>query len=292
MLTVTKQLREFQSFPDINRIGKVWITVTQKIHGTNAAIWIERDASREGFSVRAAKRSSFIYPEHDNYGFAAFVHANRAELIEKLGEGIWHGEWAGPGINSGEGLTEKTFCLFSVKGLEGKALPTRCKLVPLLYEGPLDTSKIEAAKADLKANGSKLVAGYMHPEGVVVHFLGTNFRIKDVFAAEETAWTKGSGGPKTPTPTTEYIAHLLQPIRLEKLMSRDESYRRAWPTNFGCIMSDYVKDLEKEGQLDPDPDRAKAQKKALGRDLALFLKAQLGVGPLVAPTIESEVSAA
>lgn len=268
--------RPFKAFPDIDRIGKATITVTQKIHGTNASVWIEQNPmDPRAFSVRAAKRSGFCHPEDDNYGFAAFVQEHRQEFIDKLGPGIWYGEWAGPGINSGEGLTEKTFILFSVKGLAGKELPPRCRVVPLLYEGPLDTARIEEAKADLKTNGSKLVAGFMRPEGVVIHFLGTAFRIKDVFQAEETAWTRGST-PKKEAGPRPYLGHLLQPIRLEKLLSRDESYRRDWPKNFGDVMRAYVQDLEKEGQLDPDPDRAKAQKKQLGRDLALFLKDQLG----------------
>lgn len=268
--------KEFRKFPDINRIGKAAITITQKIHGSNAAAWIEVNPFDPAeHIVRAANRTGFIYPEDDNFGFAQFVADQRQQFIDLLGPGVWHGEWAGPGINNGEGLTEKTFVLFSVKGLEGKTLPDRCKLVPLLYEGPLDTNAIEAAKADLKASGSKLVAGFMRPEGVVIHFLGTNFRIKDVFEAEETAWTRGSTS-KTPTEPRPYMGHLLQPIRLEKLLSSDESYRRDWPNNFGVVMKAYVADLEKEGQLDADPDRAKAQKKALGRDLAIFLKNQLG----------------
>lgn len=276
----------FKPFPEIKRIGKLWITVTQKIHGTNASVGIEPSIevsssneldtmARSGFEVRAAKRGGFITPEDDNFGFAKFVEENRQEFIDKLGPGVWHGEWAGPGINSGEGLKEKTFCLFDVKALEGRPLPPRCVLVPLLYEGPLDTVKVELAKLDLKVNGSKLVPGFMRPEGVVVHFLGSSFRYKDVFEPEETAWgnVKKERVPREPGPD---LSHLLQPMRLEKLMSRDESLKRGWPENFSKIMKLYVTDLEKEGQLDPDPDKAKAQKKGLGKQLAHFLKEQLG----------------
>ena len=66
-----------------------------KLHGTNAAIRIDPDGT-----VTAQKRSSDITPEADNFGFAAWVEANRdAFRLYPADEPIViYGEWAGPGI--------------------------------------------------------------------------------------------------------------------------------------------------------------------------------------------------
>lgn len=74
---------EFKSFPDIKKLSSTQFSITQKIHGTNAQILIVPAESTE----------------KDD--------ANKQEIVEKLGPGRHDGEWAGPGINSGEGLTQK-----------------------------------------------------------------------------------------------------------------------------------------------------------------------------------------
>src|SRR5271157_704064 len=110
---------EFKSFSKIERIGKLYMSITQKIHGTNAQIYIDHnhDCSCEfphdiKSMVLAGSRTRWLEPCDDNFGFAWWVQANRDELIAKLGEGRHYGEWCGKGINSGEGLQDKKFLLF------------------------------------------------------------------------------------------------------------------------------------------------------------------------------------
>lgn len=237
---------EFKAFPSIERVGKVWMSITQKIHGSNAQVYIyEEDGEKK---LLCGSRIRWITPESDNYGFAAHVYANKAEFIEKLGPGQHFGEWAGPGINSGEGLTEKTFVLFDFhKWPTERPLPPQTKVVPLLYKGALDLKAIEIAMEDLKINGSKLANGFMRPEGVVVNIAGV--RYKKVFDAEETSWKgKDPNYVKKIKDEVDY-SHLLQPIRLEKLLSRDEQYKLNFPKNLPLIVDAYVDDLVKEGQI-------------------------------------------
>ena len=170
---------EFKSFNEIKKINTATITITQKIHGTNAQILIyqKEDGSLD---LCTGSRTRWIAPGDDNFGFAEFVYANKQEFIDKLGVGRWFGEWAGPGINSGEGLSEKTFFLFDFMKVEGKPLPPRTQTVPLLYKGPFEQQAIDAAMEDLKTNGSKLFPGFMRPEGVVIQLLGSGVRYKKV----------------------------------------------------------------------------------------------------------------
>lgn len=195
----------FQPFNKISQLNKLEMIITQKIHGTNAQV-IVADGQ-----VLCGSRTRFITPEDDNFGFAKFVHENKDAFIA-LGEGVYFGEWAGPGINSGEGLVEKTFVMFDFWKLQDKQLPSQCVLVPVLYQGVFDTNKINEVMQDLKDTGSKLVPGFMRPEGIVVTVL--NHRFKMVFEAEETQW-KGVKKTKVYKEVTDYD-HLLQPIRLEK----------------------------------------------------------------------------
>lgn len=268
---------DFKSFPDVKQIGKAAITITQKLHGTNAQIVVFPVYDMDGttllrYDVQAGSRNRWLTPDDDNFGFAKYVEENKQSIIELLGEGTWFGEWAGPGINSSEGLKEKTFAIFNIARIEGKPLPPRMVGVPLLYKGAFSSEAIDAAYNDLKTNGSKLVPGYMSPEGVVVHLLGTDLRFKKVFKPEETAWTKPKGAPRPPGPKGPDVSHLLQPIRLEKLLSRDEIYLREYPKSLPKICKDYTEDLYKEGQIVGTEDEQKALRKALGGELFPFVK--------------------
>lgn len=263
---------EFKAFTKIERIGKVFMRITQKIHGTNAQVSIiptmDDLANPHVFTVGdkfyhllVGSRTRWITPEDDNYGFAKFVYANAIEFIEKLGPGVHFGEWAGPGINSGEGLTEKTFVLFDYwKFPEGRPLPPQTKAVPVLYEGPIDASKIDEVMADLKANGSKLSPGFMRPEGVVVQIAGE--RYKKVFEVEETQWTGAPGDKKKrEAAASKDYGYLCQPVRLEKLLSRDEAFMREYPQSLPVIVKEYFADLIAEGQIAGTDDEVKAAKK-------------------------------
>lgn len=214
---------EFKSFPDIKKLSSTQFSITQKIHGTNAQILIVPAESTE----------------KDD--------ANKQEIVEKLGPGRHDGEWAGPGINSGEGLTQKTFVLFDWwKFPEGRPLPPQTVTVPVLFQGLFDLAEVDKAMADLKTNGSKLVPGFMRPEGVVVQINGT--RYKKVFDAEETQWTKGTKEKVAKVPGVDYT-YLLQPIRLEKLLSKDERYTTNYPASLKDIATAYLDDLVKEEQI-------------------------------------------
>jgi len=303
---------EFQAFPKIESFRKVEMVITQKIHGTNAAIQILRtkkcvgevpgylsaemafkalesvmpegveSVTLEPYSVshnlvmaeyvevRAQSRTRFIYPGDDNFGFAAWVEANKAELIEKLGSGIHYGEWAGPGINSGEGLKEKMFVLFDHwKFPAERPLPTGTAVVPVLYKGPFDLAKIEEVMADLKENGSKLVPGFLRPEGVVVQTMGT--RLKKVFDPEDTKWRQPSK-EKAPKLAGQDYSHLLQPIRLQKLLSRDQRYLVAYPESLSSIVKDYFQDLVDEGEVTGDEGQLAAIRKDASSQIFHFVK--------------------
>ena len=268
---------DFVAFPDIKKFAIAQMSITQKIHGSNAQIVIWKEEAYHfgtepvmNSHIRAGSRTRWIYPHDDNYGFAAFVEANKAELIEKLGEGTHYGEWAGPGINSGEGLTQKTFVLFDWWRYKDKPMPPQTVVVPVLYAGPVDIAKIDEVMDDLKTNGSKLVPGYMKPEGVVISLAGV--RYKKVFTAEETQWTKSDSNKGKNPKTFVDFSHLCQPIRLEKLLSRDEKYIRNYPESLPMIVKDYVADLIKENQITGDEDQIKSVTKGASGQIFKFIK--------------------
>lgn len=289
---------EFREFSKIHRLDKTTILITQKLHGTNASLWIvptgEIDYSEaekpfltsDGqFLVRPAKRTSFIDLENDNFGFAKFVAKNKDALARCLGPGTWFGEWVGPGINSGEGLKEKQFALFNVLALDDKILnmraaglwPENVDTVPVLFFGPCTDLGKEAERVmtELKESGSKYAPGFMRPEGIVIQVLGTSATFKHVFEQEDTKWRKGHREEKGPLNPSPDVSHLLQPIRLEKLLSRDEAYLKGLPKTLGQIASAYVADLATEDQFDSDEDIKDNQRKALGKKLFGFIKSQL-----------------
>lgn len=286
---------DFKAFSEIKKYRSPRLTITQKIHGTNAqvTIWKEHvwhpDTGCEWeeivsggseeiiWHIRAGSRTKWIYPgkDTDNFGFAAFVDANKNEFIEKLGEGTHYGEWAGPGINSGEGLTEKTFVLFNFDRYKDKPLPPQTVLVPVLYDGVTDYFSIDyiinSKMSVLKTSGSRLVPGFMRPEGVVISL--NSHLSKKVFDPEDTKWTDPSRvkDPNSKKETVDYT-YLCQPIRLEKLLSRDEAYIRDYPKSLALTVKDYVADLEKEDQLPKDPDEAKAIRKNASSQIFKFVK--------------------
>lgn len=270
---------EFKSFGDIKHLTKVKMIITQKLHGTNATICIYDEIQEDGSVVRklkAGSRTRWITPESDNYGFATHVYKHKEEYIEKLGLGKHDGEWVGIGINSGEGLKDKQFALFNpgryrideTTGL--RDLPPQTTVVPTLYFGDFDLKKIDEVMDELKTNGSHFVPGFMRPEGVVVDVLG--HKLKKVFEAEDTQWKNpGEKAPKAPKTFVDY-GHLLQPIRLEKLLSRDEIYYREYPKSLGAIVRDYTNDLIKEGQITGNADEVKAITKGAAGQIFNFVK--------------------
>jgi hypothetical protein len=265
---------EFRAFPKIEKVGRLSMTITQKIHGSNAQAFVFQTTEGD-LDLMTGSRNRWITPDDDNFGFAKYVQENRDAFL-KLGPGQHFGEWAGPGINSGEGLTEKTFVLFDFARYVDVELPPRTVLVPVLYDGPLDHAMIDRAMDKLKTEGSILAPGFMRPEGVVVRVAGV--RYKKVFDAEETQWKKPSGLKEKlqELSTSVDVEHLLQPIRLQKLLSRDEKLLVMYPASLKLIASTYVADLIEEGQIVGTEDEIKAHKKALGSQLFAFLKDIIG----------------
>lgn len=181
---------EFIEFPKMARLSRE-IIVSEKIDGTNAQVMITEDGR-----VLAGSRNRWITPDNDNFGFAAWVEANRDELLT-LGPGRHFGEWWGAGIQRRYGLSDKRFSLFNVRrwarhGEEPKEYPTAdprvvkrqqvappcCHVVPVLYEGDFDTDAIDRVMLELSELGSEAAPGFMDPEGIVVYHVAGNVGFK------------------------------------------------------------------------------------------------------------------
>lgn len=176
---------EFQAFPKLSRLFKMTgCTITEKIDGTNAGIYIDSEGN-----IKAASRNKFITPEDDNYGFAKWVVANKDELL-KLGPGVHHGEWWGHGIQRGYGVDSKRFSLFNVQrwGRPDVVLPACVGLVPILARGEFSKEFVASTMTNLKTDGSHVAPGFMNPEGVVIHIHGTDMLIKETFEYNEGKW--------------------------------------------------------------------------------------------------------
>jgi len=255
---------EFKEYPKIKHWNQIWVTITQKLHGTNAQIVIN------GNEIQAGSRTRFLSIENDNYGFARFVNDNSDELIKCLGDGTHYGEWCGPGINSGEGLKEKSLFLFNWSKFGEVSLPPRVHCIPVLYEGPFVHSIVDEVMSDLKQNGSRVVPGFMKVEGVVIKIGKEMF--KSVFDTEETAWKDKKVREER---TKSDHSHLLQKLRLEKLISRDENYLREFPNSLPLIVKDYITDLNSEIE---DEELKKEISKNISRDLFRFIKTEIEKG--------------
>ena len=190
---------EFEAFPKLARLNGP-IIVTEKIDGTNAAIIIEGD------EIAAQSRTRIIVPGKDNFGFAGWVHANKAVLIEHLGEGRHFGEWWGAGIQRGYGLKTKVFSLFNTSRWLDTANPGNyatelvqlwdigVKVVPVLFTGTFFEvmMNIDITMENLRHNGSIAAPGFMNPEGIVIYDTRSGQGYKKTFDYDDT----GKGGQK------------------------------------------------------------------------------------------------
>ena len=148
-------------WPSIQRLSNETCYITEKIDGTNGVIHVADDQR-----VTAGSRNGWITPDADNFGFAAWVR-DHAPQLSQLGPGFHYGEWYGVGIQRGYGLTDRRFASFEWWRND---LPSCMGKVPLLAMRQADTVKYDEYIADLCANGSKLVPGFMDPEGIVIQF--------------------------------------------------------------------------------------------------------------------------
>jgi hypothetical protein len=127
-------------------------------------------------------------------------------------------------------------------------------VVPILYQGIYTPTIVGETMEKLLKAGSALVPGYMKPGGVVVFFSRTQTMFKQVFEKETLQWDRKEQKEKPPAdPELEAKVHsYLQPIRLEKLMMREEQFLRDYPKTLKAIASAYMDDLVKElGPIDP-----------------------------------------
>jgi len=183
-------MSEFQEFPKMARWSRD-VIVTEKIDGTNAQILIT-----ESVEFLTGSRTRWITPESDNFGFAAWAHANREELMQ-LGVGRHFGEWWGSGIQRGYGLKEKRFSLFNaarwcVAGAEPLQIPNAdprivkvqdiapacVGVVPVLYRGSMDELDVQDLVLQLQEKGSCAAEGFMQPEGFVVFHVAAGVGFK------------------------------------------------------------------------------------------------------------------
>lgn len=180
-------MSEFVAYPKIPRLNRD-ITITEKIDGTNAQVLIAPVVGEPGlvvddavarvglYCIWAGSRSRWLQPgKQDHFGFAGWVAANAAALVELLGPGRCFGEWWGAGVQRRYGQAGKRFSLFNVSRYEeiwtdvGGVL---VEPVPVLYRGPwLNPSGGWAphdALLKLSVSGSAAAPGFMKPEGIVV----------------------------------------------------------------------------------------------------------------------------
>lgn len=203
----------FEEFPKIPRLKRGCV-ITEKIDGTNGQIHIADDGD---FLV--GSRGRYITPEQDNYGFARWAMTNKEELM-KLGPGRHFGEWWGSGIQRGYGLTngDKRFSLFNVgRWREASSLhhpqcgcgacptavgvlPLCVSLVPVLYEGPFDSAKIEELLDQLRISGSVASPGFGNPEGLVVYHAAARSLFKVTLEKDEEPKGKNGSGSISNSP--------------------------------------------------------------------------------------------
>lgn len=188
---------EFQEFHKIARLSRECI-ITEKIDGTNAQICITEDGQ-----FLTGSRNRWITPANDNFGFAAWAHENKDELL-KLGVGVHYGEWWGRGIQRGYNMFTRYFSLFNVsrwraQGTEPQRIPTQdprvvklqeiapacCFVVPVIYRGVFTTDACDAALAKLKQGGSMASPGFMKPEGIVCYHVAAGIGFKKTIEKDE-----------------------------------------------------------------------------------------------------------
>ena len=170
---------EFRKFDKIARLSRE-IVVTEKIDGTNGLIAIGEDGE-----FQVGSRNRWITPKDDNMGFARWAYEHKDELME-LGSGYHYGEWWGQGIQRGYGLKEKRFSLFNTsRWSDDSVRPECCHVVPTLYTGMFDTTRIEAVLEHLSYYGSVAAPGFMQPEGVVIYHTAGNLYFKKTIEGDD-----------------------------------------------------------------------------------------------------------
>jgi hypothetical protein len=176
---MTDPFIDFGKMPRLSR----GCTITEKIDGTNAQVFIPDDLSY----LRAGSRNRWITPTDDNYGFAGWVERNRDELM-LLGPGRHFGEWWGSGIQrryGRAGQDTKTFSLFNAERWQATPPPACCSVVPVLYRGAFTDSAVDDTIAALASGGSIAAPGFMDPEGIIVFHHASRTMFKKTIKNDE-----------------------------------------------------------------------------------------------------------
>lgn len=166
---------EFTGFGSTSRLYR-GCTITEKIDGTNAQIYITEDEFLVG------SRNRWITSESDNFGFAKFCYANKEELIKNLGPGRHFGEWWGGGVTKAKfpGKEGKTLSLFDNPSLWECPLNiggVRVSAPPILYSGDYKDGLVTSIMEKLISDGSVNWPG-TEVEGIVLRFkTGEKFKV-------------------------------------------------------------------------------------------------------------------
>lgn len=190
----------FTPFPKIGRLSR-GCTITEKIDGTNASIFIGGEDPEMTGLFLTGSRTRWITPTTDNYGFSHWAHEHKDDLLQ-LGPGHHFGEWWGLGIQRRYGMDRKRFSLFNVGRWENAPRPDCVDIVPKLYEGLFGDRAIENMLVNLRASGSVAAPGFMDPEGIVIYHHATKQLFKKTLKNDEQP--KGQGEePKCIDPERE-----------------------------------------------------------------------------------------
>ena len=168
----------FEGMPKIKRWSRE-ISISEKIDGTSGCVMIDDDGV-----MHVGSRTRWITPEHDNMGFARWCFEHHDELL-LLGHGRHFGEWWGAGIQRRYGQKEKIFSLFNSSRWTDDVRPSCCRVVPVLYTGPMDQYAIQGCLYRLKFEGSMAAPGYMNPEGIVIYHTAAGIAFKKTLEGDE-----------------------------------------------------------------------------------------------------------
>jgi hypothetical protein len=172
-------MTEFMKFNKIARFSRE-VIITEKIDGTNAQIYIGEDGE-----FLTGSRNRWITPDDDNFGFSAWAHEHKDELME-LGPGHHFGEWWGCGIQRRYGLDHKRFSLFNIKRWsDPEVRPDCCHVVPILATGPMEDETIAGAMLGLRCDGSTASPGFDNPEGIIIYHTASGTLFKKTFEKDE-----------------------------------------------------------------------------------------------------------
>jgi len=201
--TRLKDVMPFSPYPKIPRLNRE-VIISEKIDGSHGVLWVDGDGD-----VWAGSRNRWLTLEEDNFGFALWAERHR-EYLCTLGEGVYHGEWWGQGIQRGYGLDHKRFSLFNTHrwgpvklGAFEEATPEKqweelhnpfntvpgLDVVPVLAQGKLQ-DVVDYSIMLLREHGSHAAPGFRDPEGIIVFHTALNGMFKMTLESDDAPKSK------------------------------------------------------------------------------------------------------